>query len=658
MRHEFPTAAAFVPPLIVLVALLAASSAHPAPQRAIEYLTIEANEGTSAGGHAAIRFADRVYHFQHADGGYLRIFREDAESFLRRYATLENRTIDLSRVEVSDDTYSRLLERFNQLHLVQGRQFGRLEAARDDRALLAALLGRKREPHAATSREGGSLPLAGVGFFLPDRSGLRDGSGMEGARTPSEPSPALIALRRRVADARGSDHLDRRIGEVRRALLRLPLDGAGCAASGFTDRAPPVAAYPVARRYADRMIGLLALEVLRAARPLRHGTFFAPGDAEFHLGEVEALRLRAYARSLEDDLVELTASSRPDWGWPLLVGMARLAVLDATLETGHWVFLDAFPRETRVVAADRKRDRRRVARGLLEQARAGFRSARAALVAAAAVDEPTYAAVEAAANRTLEWRRGVLEGREVRVHAGPMVPSKPAIRSDLVIPTRSEPELASALAEATACERALAVRLRRLYAYNLFTKNCVSEIFRNIDVAFEGAASGVRSATDPYGGVRAESRERLGGYVPPRGTLAFIPFASGRAVNDAYRVSERIEIVSHRKARLAAMFERESPFAVFLRESNILTSTVYERNPDDSFFLFFTDGAVLPRPIFGAFNLVAGLGEGALGLVRLPADGGRTLWSGLRGMFVSLPELVFFNIRKGSYQYVEPSAFK
>jgi hypothetical protein len=34
----------------------------------------------------------------------------------------------------------------------------------------------------------------------------------------------------------------------------------------------------------------------------------------------------------------------------------------------------------------------------------------------------------------------------------------------------------------------------------------------------------------------------------------------------------------------------------------------------------------------------------------LPADGGETLWAGLRGVVFSLPELVFQNIRKGSFE--------
>ena len=37
----------------------------------------------------------------------------------------------------------------------------------------------------------------------------------------------------------------------------------------------------------------------------------------------------------------------------------------------------------------------------------------------------------------------------------------------------------------------------------------------------------------------------------------------------------------------------------------------------------------------------------------LPVDGGEMLWAGLRGALFSLPELVFQNIRKGSFDLPE-----
>ena len=48
-----------------------------------------------------------------------------------------------------------------------------------------------------------------------------------------------------------------------------------------------------------------------------------------------------------------------------------------------------------------------------------------------------------------------------------------------------------------------------------------------------------------------------------------------------------------------------------------------------------------------------GLGATLVGVATLPFDRGKTLWAGLKGVMFSLPELVFFNIRKGSFDYIE-----
>src|SRR5438093_10433483 len=70
------------------------------------------------------------------------------------------------------------------------------------------------------------------------------------------------------------------------------------------------------------------------------------------------------------------------------------------------------------------------------------------------------------------------------------------------------------------------------------------------------------------------------------------------------------------------MYRHESPLRVRLRESNVLTSTIYHRNADDSFFLLFTDALVAVQPIFGAVNVAAGLGAAAVGVPLLPFDRG------------------------------------
>jgi hypothetical protein len=63
------------------------------------------------------------------------------------------------------------------------------------------------------------------------------------------------------------------------------------------------------------------------------------------------------------------------------------------------------------------------------------------------------------------------------------------------------------------------------------------------------------------------------------------------------------------------------------------------------------------RPIFGLFNTVAGMGQSVFGLVSWPYDSGKNLKAGATGILMSLPELLFFNMRKGSYPYLSYNQF-
>ena len=86
-----------------------------------------------------------------------------------------------------------------------------------------------------------------------------------------------------------------------------------------------------------------------------------------------------------------------------------------------------------------------------------------------------------------------------------------------------------------------------------------------------------------------------------------------------------------------------------LRESNVFSSSLYQWHGRDPAFVFFTDDLLWARPLAGGFNFVAGLAQGMAGLLTLPWDGGENLRMGTKGALISLPELFFFNIRKGSF---------
>ena len=131
----------------------------------------------------------------------------------------------------------------------------------------------------------------------------------------------------------------------------------------------------------------------------------------------------------------------------------------------------------------------------------------------------------------------------------------------------------------------------------------------------------------------------------------FIPFVSARAVEARWDVVERPMLPSYRQARLQVLVRRDG-WPARLRESNVVTSSIYRRNEADSAFLFFTDDTVATRPVLGAANVVVGVGAAVAGLVSAPLDGARLLGAGLRGMMYSVPELAFVNVRKGSFDYV------
>jgi hypothetical protein len=132
--------------LAISALLLMASGSATAvtPARQVEYLYINANEGTASGGHAAIRFGDQVFHFEHRAPGILVLARDGFERFRHLYGDLENRTIRVSRIPVSDETTISS----SPSSMAPPRQRQRLEALEVSAAIAY------RDPAAGARREG------------------------------------------------------------------------------------------------------------------------------------------------------------------------------------------------------------------------------------------------------------------------------------------------------------------------------------------------------------------------------------------------------------------------------------------------------------------------------------------------------------------------
>jgi hypothetical protein len=613
--------------------LAASAAAEDTPSRTFEYLYVDANEGGSSGGHVAIRFGDEVYHYQHEEPGVLRLHREGAPSFFHLYHALENRNIHGVRIAVSDETYRTLRDGFEQQGEIQEAYFDRLASAAEDEALLEHFL-RERAAQAtgAGDRETRGFALPALGFFLPD-----------GADPPpdTQASPCLAALRGQVAEADGEGFLRAREAELAASLAALePERAAGWSGSVSAERPPP-ASSGFAQRYRDTLLGLRALQVLEQALPLRAGSLRSGEGPEWTLSPAEQAQLVRFAASLAQRLGALVRSSRPDFGFPLLVGMARLEALRASVESGRLVVLDALSDQDLLLPRDALERNAPLLPTLDAENRAAFFSARQALFDASAFEETRLADLESTGNRLLELEEGARGARDVRLHPGRMIPARRARRVDLPELAAADSSLRQGLDRASQGKRALQQQLLQVFGYDLLTHNCVTELFRTIDRSLAGSAAEGNAPAGP-----------LGGHVGAGFNLNFIPFVSATNVEARWRVVDRYELPSHRRGLLRALYQHETPIAVYLRESNTLTSTVYHRAGKDSFFLFFTDDAGLLRPLYGALNLASGIGAASVGLFLAPLDGGEALSAGARGALFSLPELAFFNIRKGTFEFV------
>lgn len=588
-------------------------SGVPARGAFLDWITIAANEGGSSGGHAAIRVGDEAFHYQFERPGILELTIERWDDFAVRYRLLENRTISVRRVAVSDATALAVEDEFRRRHVAQGQRRACVAELAADAGFLAAV-------RAARRGGGDGVSVGGAGLF---------------ASSSPTTEPILVGLRDRL----GAEALASAMARVRAALADLSPVAPGPPPAG-DDAIPPCRG--IAGRWEDRAAALTALAALADARPLRADAVTAPPGAAFALDAAEVAPVTAAAAGLARRVTALVHEPRPGTGLAMVVALARLVALDRTLRTGRWHLLDGYPADARIVGEGALARRRSALPDLAHRAHDDLTAARAALRVAGVTgpSETVLARVESAGLRAAELDAAITTGRPLRLHRGPLLPARPD-RLPAPALTIDDAALDVALAATQDAAARWTDAYARGYGYGLVTRNCATELFATVRTAIARAT--------PDQATEAAIVERLGGSLPGPAAFTFVPFLAGEAVDAHLPVAATETLSSRRTEDLAAAAAREHPLRVWLREGNTLTSALYRPNPDDSVFLFFTDDVVLARPVLGLANLAVALGASVAGIVALPFDDGERLWSGLRGAFFSLPELAFVNIRKGSY---------
>ena len=596
--------------LAILLVLLYVGSASA---RNFQYLYLEANEGTASGGHVAVQFDDEVFHYQYSEG-LTRLTKDNRDSFEFDYRFLQNRGLHVADIAVTDDQFDLLQDGFKRQYWDQHRQFKQIQVLKNDQILLEHFLNNDQATASRINNSQLVLPGAGLFYSTADFSDLPASPGNCDARQAA--TNILTELKTNLQTKYGAKFLELRRQHIIDSIHALsPVD---------SEQVYRQQTYGLSERYTDAIDGLLAIQVIQDVLAL-NGSVCHELNQSLTTQQLQVLQ--AYQQQLLTSASALIDSKRPDWGQALFVTLARLIVIQKTIDSGQWVFLDDFVTDAKLIDTSNYPNQ---AETLTQQQQlaAKYWQQQWQELQHDALNDLKYTDLELAANRYYEWQNG-LRLQRLRFQGQQALPLKSLSLPMLIRPNINPAQLQANITILQSLIPRLSSELAQDYGYQLLSHNCVTELSANLDQAIAG-----QNPSD---------------FITPN--FQFVPFVAFANLQQRYTVTAIHDLPSYRNLQLAKQYDQDFPPWVFLRESNILSAELYQYNPDDAAFLFFTDDSFLMRPVFGAINTLTGLGQSLMGLWVWPADDGERLSNGTRGLLMSLPELTFINIRKGSYKF-------
>ncbi len=571
----------------------------------LDYVYVNANTGQSSGGHSAIRLGDIVYHFQYFPDKIFHIIREPWKEFRYAYGIQENRTIYINKIRLSKESFHFFFERMNEIYLYQKKELDNLEKLENDLRIVESI-----------ANGDGTVYLKAAGYFSPN----------------SNKKGNYYFLKSKINSALGQNYLLKRLGLIRSKLNNFKIPLRQIIHVDLKKNSFPRSIEIFSTDYLEMLFLLKALEFLIEENHLNAGGYFSYSDnSKFSMNPIIVNQFSSYAKHLEEEILRLLQSNTGNTGYPLLVTLARYLVIQKSISEKKFFFLDSFGKNHFLVVGEAIRNKSFLT-GIFKQVSKEI-SILFSNLNNENLSETQYTILEDKVNREREILHGLEESRAIRINFELMLPSK----EESVYLYRFEnandsPGALTSIYKANRDKYALA--LQEKYSFNLFNKNCTTEIFHSLNSFFKEG--------------EIESEEKLGGVIKGNDPLVFVPVYAYYAVGKEYQVTDEKTIPSLR----TIMLNNKSNGILFsIRESSTLTSQFYKFNKEDSLFIFFTDDVIWQRPIYGLVNLIAGFGELGFGLGISPFDKGERLIKGMQGIFFSGPELVFFNIRKGTFIY-------
>jgi hypothetical protein len=557
----------------------------------LDVIYVNANVGEAAGGHTAFRLGDTVFHYQFQENGNFIFVREPWSSFRLVYNELCNRSIFISSIPLTPAVFEKLRYHFSGILIAQQQKLQHLQESRARLQLLVNLINGQQ-----------TTQIAGLGFFNCAKS----------------TDPQVVSLRNYIDRVFGSGFRAGETEQVRRKITQL---------------VKALRGVHQLNALLEQLTLQASLKILETGCPLDEAAVILPvaGEAQLSLSEREALQ--QYGKKLRRSIITLLSSTRPDRGAVLLLQIARLLTVDQSLASGRMLTLDPFSDQARLQAVDNAEISSEIRQQVYTQSLEETAAQRENFCCKSDYPEITYAFLEASRGRLSEVDKVISGAEFIRVEESFQPPSRSdgiALAGLDFIPAQLETVAANLKSQISILEQ----QVKKEFHYNLFTSNCATELVRSLNLAFK----------DP-----AAELQALGGRLEPNADFNFTPFMFYRNVRTTFNCATAEYLTARRLRQLHDLYAGEKSLRVWLRESNTVTSTIYKARSEDTPFLFFTDDGWLLRPLEGAANFSYAALNGLVGILTLPFYGGGHFYQGLRGMFYSLPEIVFGNIRKGTY---------
>jgi hypothetical protein len=564
----------------------------------IEFIYVDSNTGQSSGGHTGLKIGQYIYHFQFFEDEIFHLVRENWNEFKYIYNSIDNRNIIKREFILTAENYETIRSYLNEFYLIQQKQLEILSYLKKDILYLESL------------KSNSSLSIPGLGYLTL----TVDSKNKIFNLSPGE--SLLIKSQLTRINTSISEITYKEINNIKLSKIDYI----------FSQDI-------FSQNIEDLLQSKMGLSCIINKCEIDESSFI---KIDSFIGSKDKNNILTKWKKnlpyLHQSIINQIKNNNDKSNKNLLISVLRFYYIQKSIESNSIYIPDCFNYNSNMIENINNEDI------ILEEYKKSimilFKKGIENFLKNDIYSEEDFTYLEDSSNRMLEISSLHNKKNYIRINYNILYPSK---EKDILIDEKLKvsDNLIDNIKRAKINFENFNIKMKNLYPFDLIRENCTTEIFTTLNRLTKNN--------------QKESVDLLGGYIDSKNNFTFIPFIADFKVGYNYKTKTKEVVQSYRLRSKDQMKTHDLPIWIALKESNTISSSIYKFNSNDSFFIFFTDDTILLRPIMGSVNLIGGVGQFSLGMFTFPFDKGNNLKKGFEGSLFSLPELFFFNIRKGSF---------